>query len=88
MTYNQAAEIVLRKLASGDIPDDFPVKDEEVIMSSVKIIWATPEIDKVLGYITRVSNPANQANEKVDGLLRYCMTHGHVSPFEMANLAE
>ena len=30
MTYNQAAEIVLRKLASGDIPDDFPVKDEEV----------------------------------------------------------
>ena len=37
-------------------------------MSSVKIVWATPEIDKVLGYITRVSNPANQANEKVDGL--------------------
>ena len=30
MTYNQAAEIVLRKLASGDIPDDFPVKEEEV----------------------------------------------------------
>ena len=55
-------------------------------MSSVKIVWATPEIDKVLGYITRVSNPANQANEKVDGLLRYCMTHGHVSPFEMANV--
>ena len=53
-------------------------------MSSVKIVWTTPEIDKVLGYITRVSNPANQANEKVDGSLRYCMTHGHVSPFEMA----
>ena len=30
-------------------------------MSSVKIVWATPEIDKVLGYITRVSNPANGA---------------------------
>jgi len=30
MTYNQATEIVLRKLASGDIPDDFPVKEEEV----------------------------------------------------------
>ena len=55
-------------------------------MSSVKMVWSTPEIDKVLGYITRVSNPANQANEKVDGLLRYCMTHGHVSPFEMANV--
>ena len=55
-------------------------------MSSVKIVWATPEIDKVLGYITRVSNPANQANDKVEGLLRYCMTHGHVSPFEMANV--
>lgn len=55
-------------------------------MSSVKTVWSTPEIDKVLGYITRVSNPANQANEKVEGLLRYCMTHGHVSPFEMANV--
>ena len=32
-------------------------------MSSVKIVWATPEIDKVLGHITRVSNPANQANQ-------------------------
>lgn len=55
-------------------------------MSSVKTVWSTPEIDKVLGYITRVSNPANQTNEKVEGLLRYCMTHGHVSPFEMANV--
>lgn len=30
MTYNQAAEIILRKLAGGDIPDDFPIKEEEV----------------------------------------------------------
>ena len=37
MTYQQAAEIILRKLASGDIPDDFPVKEEEVyfIMNSL-----------------------------------------------------
>ena len=37
MTYQQAAEIILRKLASGDIPDDFPIKEEEVyfIMNSL-----------------------------------------------------
>jgi len=37
MTYRQAAEILLRKKAGGDIPDDFPVKEEEVffIMSQI-----------------------------------------------------
>jgi len=37
MTYQQAAEIVLRKLAGGDIPDDFSIKEEEVffIMNSL-----------------------------------------------------
>lgn len=32
MTYKQGAEIVLRKLAGGDIPDEFPVKEEEVYL--------------------------------------------------------
>lgn len=30
MTYNQGAEIIRRKLAGGDITDDFPIKEEEV----------------------------------------------------------
>ena len=53
---------------------------------NVAIIWATPDADKLLAYIARVSNPSNQDNEKIDGLLRYCMQHGHVSPFEMASV--
>lgn len=52
---------------------------------NVKLIWATPDADKQIAYIARVSAPANQANESIEGLLRYMMREGHVSPFEMAN---
>ena len=41
--------------------------------------------DRIIGYCARVSNPANQGNPDVAGLLRYCATHGHWSVFEMAN---
>ena len=34
-------------------------------MQSVKLVWATPEIDKHLAYIARVSNPENQENENI-----------------------
>lgn len=51
----------------------------------VKLQWSTPDADKQIAYIARVSNPDNQANESITGLLQYCMREGHVSPFEMAN---
>jgi len=51
----------------------------------IKLIWATPDADKAIAYIARVSNPDNQANPAIDSLLRYMMREGHVSPFEMAN---
>ena len=37
MTYKNGAEIILRKLAGGDIPDGFPITEEEVyfIMSQI-----------------------------------------------------
>jgi thymidylate synthase (FAD) len=50
-----------------------------------KIQWATPDIDQQVLYIARVSNPDGQSSGKT-GLLRYLMEHGHVSPFEMANV--
>lgn len=53
---------------------------------SVKLIWATPSADNVVGYCARVSNPANQDNPDVAGLLRYCAKHGHWSVFEMASM--
>jgi thymidylate synthase (FAD) len=51
----------------------------------VTLQWATPEIDKQIMYMARVSNPAGQNSEN-SRLLYYCMEHGHVSPFEMANV--
>ena len=53
-------------------------------MSTVKLQWATPDIDKQIMYMARVSNPAGQDSENVR-LLYYCMEEGHVSPFDMAN---
>lgn len=52
---------------------------------STKLIWITPDAEKLLGYIARVSNPNNQDNEDVAGLLRYMVKHQHWSPFEMAS---
>jgi thymidylate synthase (FAD) len=51
---------------------------------SAHLISITPDAEKTMGYIARVSNPANQANENVAGLLAYCIRHGHWSVFEHA----
>lgn len=51
---------------------------------TVKLIAATPDADKILGFCARVSNPANQDNENVAGLLRYCAKNAHWSVFEHA----
>jgi thymidylate synthase (FAD) len=54
-------------------------------MNAVKLVWATPEADKHLAYIARVSNPSNQDNPNIEGLFKYMMREGHVSPFEMCH---
>jgi len=53
---------------------------------SVKLISITPDAEKTMAYIARVSNPANQHNEDVAGLLAYCLKHGHFSVFEHAHM--
>lgn len=55
-------------------------------MSSVKLMWATPEADKMIAKMARVSNPDNQDNEEFQRLLKYLMKHNHYSPFEMASM--
>ena len=50
----------------------------------VTLEWATPNADKAIMRMARVSNPEGQNSERAQ-LLRYCMEHGHVSPFDMAN---
>lgn len=53
---------------------------------AVNLISITPDAEKTMGYIARVSNPANQDNENVAGLLAYCIKHKHWSVFEQAHI--
>ena len=39
-----------------------------------------------MGYVARVSNPKNQENPDVAGLLKYCIKHQHWSVFEQAHM--
>ena len=55
-------------------------------MNSVKLVTVTPEAEKTMGYVARVSNPNNQENPKVAGLLKYCIKHNHWSVFEQAHM--
>ena len=56
-------------------------------MSEVKLVWVTPEAEKLIAYMARVSNPKNQDNEATaPKLLKYLLKNKHFSPFEMVNL--
>ena len=55
-------------------------------MNDVSLISVTPDAEKIIGYIARVSNPKNQENPNVEGLLKYCIKHGHWSVFEQASM--
>ena len=53
---------------------------------NVKLITSTPNAEETMGYVARVSNPNNQDNPKVAGLLGYCIKHQHWSVFEQAHM--
>lgn len=53
---------------------------------SVKLISISSNAESLMGFIARVSNPANQHNEDVAGLLAYCIREGHWSVFEHAHM--
>ena len=55
-----------------------------MIINTAKLISVTPDAEKHMAYCARVSNPANQDNEKFSGLLKYCVKHQHWSIFEQA----
>ena len=52
----------------------------------VKFVSITPDAEKTMAYIARVSNPSNQDNEKFAGLLKYCIKHNHWSVFEQSSM--
>ncbi len=51
---------------------------------NVNLVTVTPDAEKLMGYVARVSNPANQENPNVAGLLKYCVNHQHWSVFEQS----
>ena len=53
---------------------------------TVKLVSITPDAEKMMAYIARVSNPSNQDNEKYAGLLKYCIKHNHWSVFEQSTM--
>jgi thymidylate synthase (FAD) len=57
-------------------------------MHDVKLVAVTPDAEKSIVYMARVSNPAGQANTETSArLIRYLIKHKHWSPFEMASMA-
>ncbi|MAH29388.1 MAG: thymidylate synthase (FAD) [Euryarchaeota archaeon] len=54
-------------------------------MHTARLISITPDAEKQIAYCARVSSK-NQENEKIAGLLRFCMNHGHFSIFEQAHM--
>lgn len=63
-------------------------------MNSVKLVALTTPLiegcttpEEFIVYCARVSNPSNQDNHATaPKLVKYLLNHGHVSPFEMANM--
>lgn len=55
-------------------------------MHQTKLIWITPDAQKTIVEIARVSNPKNQfSGQGEEKLLKYLIDNQHWSPFEMAS---
>lgn len=54
---------------------------------TAKLVSITPDAEKQMVYMARVSNPSNQANmDTAPRLIKYLIKHKHWSPFEMASM--
>jgi thymidylate synthase (FAD) len=51
---------------------------------TVNLLSVTPDAEKHIAYCARVSNPNNQENSNIEGLIKYCIKHQHWSIFEQA----
>lgn len=50
----------------------------------VNLNWITPEADKKVAYMARVSNANAKPDDPSEKLIKYLIDHKHWSPFEMA----
>jgi len=54
---------------------------------TARLVSITPDAEKQIVYMARVSNPSNQNNqETAPRLIKYLIKHKHWSPFEMASI--
>lgn len=51
---------------------------------NAELVWVTPETDKLVAYMARVSNPKATKDTPFKKLIGYLIGHKHWSPFEMA----
>lgn len=51
----------------------------------VNLVWATPDGDRLVAKLARVSNPDNQDNPDTERLICYLVRNKHWSPFEMVS---
>lgn len=52
----------------------------------VELEFVTPNAERLIGYFARVSNPNNQDNPNVSGLIKYCVKNAHWSILEHAHM--
>ena len=53
---------------------------------TINLVSVTPDAEKTMAHIARVSNPDNQDNPNYSGLLKYCIKHNHWSVFEQSTM--
>lgn len=51
---------------------------------TAELVWITPDADKLIGYMARVSNPKATPDDPAEKLIAYLINHKHWSPMEMA----
>jgi len=52
----------------------------------VKLVWITPDAEKMIGYMARVSNPSASMDDDASRLIAYLIRNKHWSPLEMADM--
>lgn len=52
----------------------------------VKLVWITPNAEKLIGYMAKVSNPSATIDDDASKLISYLIRNQHWSPLEMADM--
>ena len=65
-----------------DIQNHVTTSTSPITPTIARCVSITPDAEKTIAYIARVSNPSNQANKECAKLIEYCLKNNHWSIFE------